>query len=118
MLDKLNKIITKYEDLRNQALQPEVFQNPEKAKTVNKELSGLEETYTIAVNYKKALEAQQSAQDLLDSELDAELLELAQEELNQAKASIATYDEQLTIALLPRDPNDDKNIYLEIRPAA
>jgi hypothetical protein len=39
MLDKLNKIITKYEDLRNQALQPEVFQNPEKAKLVNKELS-------------------------------------------------------------------------------
>ncbi len=118
MLDKLNKIIAKYEDLRNQALQPEVFQNPEKAKVVNKELSALEDTYTIAVNYRKALEAQQSAQDLLESEQDTELLTMAQEELDQAKADIAKRDEQLTIALLPKDPNDDKNIYLEIRPAA
>ncbi|MDR2415052.1 MAG: PCRF domain-containing protein [Candidatus Peribacteria bacterium] len=118
MLNKLNKIITKYEDLRNQSLQPEVFQNSEKAKIVNKELSGLENTYTIAVNYKKALEAQQSAQDLLNSEQDADLLEMAQEELDQAKKNIIKLDEQLTIALLPKDPNDDKNIYLEIRPAA
>jgi peptide chain release factor 1 len=118
MLDKLNKIITKYEDLRNQSLQPEVFQNPEKAKLVNKELSGLEDTYTIAIQYKKALEAQQSAQDLLNSEQDADLLEMAQEELDQAKAIIEKLDGQLTVALLPKDPNDDKNIYLEIRPAA
>ena len=118
MLEKLDKIISKYEDLRDQALQPEVFQNPERAKTVNKELSALEDTYTIAVNYRKALEAQQSAQGLLDSEQDTELLAMAQEELDQAKADIAKLDEQLTIALLPKDPNDDKNIYLEIRPAA
>ncbi|MDR3169318.1 MAG: PCRF domain-containing protein [Candidatus Peribacteria bacterium] len=118
MLDKLNKIITKYEDLRNQALQPEVFQNPEKAKLVNKELSSLENTYNIAIQYKKSLEAQASAEELLKNEQDPELLEMAQEELNQAKENIAKQDEQLTIALLPKDPNDDKNIYLEIRPAA
>jgi peptide chain release factor 1 len=118
MLEKLNKIISKYEDLRNQALQPEVFQNPEKAKLVNKELSSLEDIYHIAIAYTKAIEAQQSAQELLNSEQDEDLLEMAQEELDQAKASIETLDEQLTIALLPKDPNDDKNIYLEIRPAA
>jgi peptide chain release factor 1 len=114
MLDKLNKIIVKYEDLRNQALLPEVFQNPEKAKGINKELANLEHTYTIATQYKKALEAQQVAQELLASEQDSDLLELAQEELDQAKANIEKFDEQLTIALLPKDPNDDKNIYLEI----
>ena len=118
MLEKLNKIISKYEDLREQALQPEVFQNPEKAKVINKELSDLESTYNIAVNYKKALEAQASAEEMLNSETDADLLEMAQEELDQAKVEIAKCDEELTIALLPRDPNDDKNIYLEIRPAA
>jgi peptide chain release factor 1 len=118
MLEKLNKIISKYEELRNQALQPEVFQNPEKAKVVNKELASLENTYTIAMNYKKALEAQISAEELLKTEKDADLLEMAEEELTQAKEDILRLDEQLTIALLPRDPNDDKNIYLEIRPAA
>ncbi|MDR2189906.1 MAG: PCRF domain-containing protein [Candidatus Peribacteria bacterium] len=118
MLDKLHKIITKYEELRNQALQPEVFQNPDKAKLVNKELSNLEATYHIAVNYKKALEAQQSAEEMLKNEQDPELLEMAQEELDQAKAAIEKADQALTLALLPKDPNDDKNIYLEIRPAA
>jgi peptide chain release factor 1 len=118
MLDKLNKIISKYEDLRNQALQPEVFQNPEKAKVINKELSNLEPTYTIALRYKKALEAQASAEEILNTEQDPELLEMAQEELDQAKTAIEKADQELTIALLPKDPNDDKNIYLEIRPAA
>ncbi|MDR0650779.1 MAG: PCRF domain-containing protein [Candidatus Peribacteria bacterium] len=118
MLDKLHKIITKYEDLRNQSLQPEIFQNPEKAKLINKELSNLETTYTIAINYKKALESQASAEEILKTEQDLELLEMAQEELDQTKDKIAKLDEQLTIALLPKDPNDDKNIYLEIRPAA
>lgn len=118
MLEKLNKIIEKYENLRDQALQPEVFQNPEKAKVINKELSNLEDTYHIALHYKKALEAQSSAQEILSTEKDTDLLEMAQEELVQAKENIGKFDEQLTIALLPRDPNDDKNIYLEIRPAA
>lgn len=118
MLDKLNKIISKYEELRDSALQPEVFQNPEKAKVVNKELSALEDTYNIAQRYKKALEAQKSAQELLNSETDPDMLQMAQEELDNAKNEIEKADQELTIALLPKDPNDDKNIYLEIRPAA
>jgi peptide chain release factor 1 len=118
MLEKLNKIITKYEELREQALQPEVFQNPDKAKVINKELSSLEDTYNIAIRYKKALEAQASAEEMLKAEQDEELLEMAQEELDQAREAIEKADQDLTVALLPRDPNDDKNIYLEIRPAA
>lgn len=118
MLEKLQKIIQKYEELREQALQPEVFQNPEKAKIVNKELSNLEKTYEIALRYKKALAAQSSAEEILNSETDPEMLEMAQEELDEAKKEIEKADQELTIALLPRDPNDDKNIYLEIRPAA
>jgi protein subunit release factor A len=54
MLDKLEKIIAKYESLREESLSPEVFQNPEKSKAVNKELSSLEDTYNIAIAYKKA----------------------------------------------------------------
>jgi peptide chain release factor 1 len=78
----------------------------------------LEDTYNIATHYKKTLEAQQSTEEILKTEQDPELLEMAQEELNQTKETITKLDEQLTIALLPKDPNDDKNIYLEIRPAA
>ncbi len=118
MLDKLERIISKYESLREESLSPEVFQNPEKSKAVNKELSSLEDTYNIAVAYKKALENEKNAQELLDSETDEEIIAMAQEELDNAKTEIEDLDKKLTIALLPKDPNDDKDIYLEIRPAA
>lgn len=55
---------------------------------------------------------------MLASETDADLLEMAQEELSTAKEAIEKLDYDLKIALLPKDPNDEKNIYLEIRPAA
>ncbi len=118
MLDKLEKIIAKYESLREESLSPEVFQNPEKSKAVNKELSSLEDTYNIAIAYKKALENQKNAEELLGTETDEEIIAMAQEELDNAKTEIEDLDKKLTIALLPKDPNDDKDIYLEIRPAA
>lgn len=118
MLDKLQTIIAKYENLREQSLQPEIFEDMEKAKKINKELSSLEATYELALAYKKALETEQNAQEMLATESDPDLLEMAKEELTTAREEIETLDHQLKIALLPKDPNDDKNIYLEIRPAA
>ncbi len=118
MLDKLQRIIEKYESLRDEALKPEVFQDMEKSKTINKELASLEDTYNIAVNYKKVLESQAATEELLKTETDPDLLAMAQEEFDQNKQEIERLDKELTIALLPKDPNDDKNIFLEIRPAA
>ena len=118
MLEKLQTIINKYESLREESLRPEIFEDMEKAKKVNKELSSLERTYELAVGYKKALETMANAQEMLATEIDEDMLEMAQEELDSAKEDIEKYDYDLKIALLPKDPNDDKNIYLEIRPAA
>lgn len=118
MLEKLQTIINKYESLREESLKPEIFEDMEKAKKVNKELSALEATYELAIEYKKAIETQISAQEMLASETDSDMIEMAQEELDSAKEAIERLDHDLKIALLPRDPNDDKNIYLEIRPAA
>ena len=118
MLDKLQRIIEKYESLRDEALKPEVFQDMEKSKTINKELASLENTYNIAVNYKKVLESQTATEELLKTETDPDLLAMAQEEFEANKQEIERLDKELTIALLPKDPNDDKNIFLEIRPAA
>ena len=118
MLEKLQTIINKHESLREESLKPEVFEDMEKAKKVNKELSSLESTYELAVDYKKTLETLANAQEMLATETDEDMLEMAQEELDDAKEAIEKYDYDLKIALLPKDPNDDKNIYLEIRPAA
>lgn len=85
MLDKLQTIITKYETLREQSLQPEIFEDMEKAKKINKELAWLEKTYNLACAYKKALETQQNAQEMLNTETDFDLLEMAKEELDTAK---------------------------------
>ena len=112
MLEKLQTIINKYESLREESLKPEIFEDMEKAKKVNKELSSLERTYELA------LETMANAQEMLATETDEDMLEMAQEELDSAKEDIEKYDYDLKIALLPKDPNDDKNIYLEIRPAA
>ena len=118
MLDKLQTIINKYETLREQSLQPEIFEDMEKAKKINKELAGLEKTYELACAYKKALETEQGALEILNNENDPDLLDMAKEELEEARATIEKLDYDLKIALLPKDPNDEKNIYLEIRPAA
>lgn len=78
----------------------------------------MEKTYNLACTYKKALETQQNAQEMLNTETDFDLLEMAKEELEEARNNIEKLDYDLKIALLPKDPNDEKNIYLEIRPAA
>ena len=118
MLEKLQAIINKYETLREESLKPEIFEDMGKAKKINKELSSLEKTYELALAYKKTLETAANSQDIIDTETDQELIDMAQEELAEAKEKIEKYDHQLKIALLPKDPNDDKNIFLEIRPAA
>ena len=108
MLEKLQTIITKYETLREQSLQPEIFEDMEKAKKINKELAGLEKTYDLACAYKKALETEQGALEILNNENDPDLLDMAKEELEEARTAIEKLDYDLKIALLPKDPNDDK----------
>lgn len=95
-----------------------VYSDLQKMKELNKELSDLEDAYQIALGLKQALAEKQEANTLLQTESDPDLLEMAKEQLLTANERIATLEEQLKIALLPRDPNDDKNIFLEIRPAA
>ncbi len=118
MLEKLQAIINKYESLREESLKPEIFEDMEKAKKINKELAWMEKTYELALAYKKALETERDALDLINNETDQEIVAMAQEELDEVRSQIEEFDRQLTIALLPKDPNDEKNIFLEIRPAA
>src|SRR5574344_1417892 len=115
MLEKLNTIIENFESLRAQSLLPEVFENPEQAKVINKQIAAMQKTYDIATAYKKNLETLARTKENPETEKDPELLELATLEMDEAKSNIETLDQQLTVALLPKDPNDEKNIFLEIR---
>ena len=115
MLDKLRLVEVRYAEMSERASQPDFYNDPKAATKLLKEQKQLE---PIVETYRKYLKTQQEQQDLremLDGSLDAEMRELCQEEFTQSKKDLEELEQQLKILLLPRDPNDDKNVIVEIR---
>ncbi|MGN1001546.1 MAG: peptide chain release factor 1 [Oscillospiraceae bacterium] len=112
MLDKLRSIEEKYLALEGRLAQPEVYSDPAlygRLAKEQKELAPIVEKYREYVRHEKALA---SAQELMN---DPELRELALEEFEEAKAGLERSGEELKLLLLPRDPNDERNVIMEIR---
>ncbi len=118
MLDTLQAIEQKYLNLREQAMDPTCLSDTQKMIAINKELTQLQELYDLIQLYKQTTHRIQEAKDILEHEHDPDLISMAKEELKDAEPKLEQLEHQIKIALLPKDPNDDKNIYLEIRPAA
>ena len=118
MLDKLLTIEKKYLDLREQSMDPEIISDTQKSISINKEISGLQELYDLTQEYKKCEAQIRDAKEIVANESDPDLVEMAKEELKAWETLMETLDHKVKIALLPKDPNDDKNIFLEVRPAA
>jgi len=118
MFDKLQSIEKTYLDLQQQLYDPAIATDQAKAKEINQKLMNLEDAYNLFQEYKKADGQKKEAEELLNTESDPDMIALAKEQLAAAQQDLPRIEEELKIALLPRDPNDDKNIYLEIRPAA
>lgn len=118
MLDKLASIEQKYLELRDQSMDPTVISDTKASIQLHKDISGLQPIYDLYQEYKKAHQLKQEAQEILDSEEDPDMLDMAKEQLKESESLIDVLEQKIKIALLPKDPNDDKNIFLEIRPAA
>ncbi len=118
MLEKLKKIATKYEQLSEQLYDPTIGSDPQKAMKINRELSSLRESYELYKQIETATHQLDEAKHLLETESDADTIELAKAQLEEAQTQLEWMDAKVQLALLPQDPNDDKNIFLEIRPAA
>jgi peptide chain release factor 1 len=118
MIEQAQNIITKYNHIKEQMMDEAVYSDLQKSRELNKELSDLEEAYTISVAYQQAQSELTEANEILANESDSDLLEMAKEQLYSAQEQIAQLQEAFKIAMLPKDPNDDKNIFLEVRPAA
>ncbi len=118
MLNKLQTIEKKYLQLQEQAMDPAAMNDMKAYIAINKELSNLKDIYDLAVTYRKCTAQITEAKEIITHETDEEMVVMAQEELNQAEQQIEDLEQKIKIALLPKDPNDDKDIYLEIRPAA
>ena len=115
MFDKLDFILEKYEELSKKVSDPAVIAKQKEWQKLMKEMSDLEPIVKEYTAYKKAKEDLEEAKEILDMEDDEELREMAREELKANEAAIEEYTENLKILLLPKDPNDDKNVILEVR---
>ena len=112
MLEKLKALDLRYEDLETQLGDPKVYGDAEKLRQVNRELKELFPVVEAYRAYRDAEACRREAEELLH---DPEMKEMAQEELAEAKVELEALKEKLTILLLPKDPNDDRNVILEIR---
>ena len=112
MLEKLKELALRYEDLQAQLADPSVYGNAERLKTVNRELKDLTPVAEAYQAYRQAEADRAAAEELLS---DPEMRELAQEELTAAREEMERLRQELKLLLLPKDPNDRKNVILEIR---
>ena len=114
MKDKLQTIIDKHSLLSEQLADPEIFNDQKKLTTTAKEHSALEDVVNVGKQYLVVLQNIEDDKSILSGD-DAELKEIAQEELIELESLKDKLESDLKILLLPRDPNDDKNLILEIR---
>jgi len=118
MLGKIQNIEKSYIELGEKLSDPETIKDFEEFKKLSKTRKSMEESVQIYHDWQDAAKAKEEALQMIKGESDAEMKELIQAELDEAEKNIIKYSEQMKVLLLPRDPNDDKDIMLEIRGSA
>ena len=118
MFDRLESISRHYEEIQRFMTEPDIVNDTEKYLKLMRESSDLEPLYMTYKRYLEAVAGEKEALEMLASEKDPEMIELAKAELAEAKENQPTLIKELQILLLPKDENDDKNIIMEIRGGA
>ncbi len=115
MIEKLQTLEDKYEELNQKMVDPEVLANPTELNKYAKQQSELEDIVNVFREYKKATSELEDSKAMLEEKLDAEMEEMVKMEIGDLTDRLTKMEEQLTILLLPKDPNDNKNVIMEIR---
>ena len=118
MLERLNEAEKRFESIEADLANPEIMSDIEKYTALMKDRANLAPIIEKFREYKKAVSDAEGAKELMETESDPEMHELAEEEYKTAKADTARLEEELKILLLPRDPMDEKNVMIEIRAGA
>ncbi len=118
MFDKLEDLLHHYEELMNELSEPDVANDQNRFRKLMKEQSDLPPIVDAYKEYKECKQTIEDSLAILDEESDEEMRELAKEELNDAKRRVEELEQKLKILLLPKDPNDEKNVIVEIRAGA
>ncbi len=115
MLDKLKLVEEKYLELEARAAQPDFYADPQAAARLLKEQKELEPVVTAYRRYRKAEREGADLREMLDGPLESDLRALCQEEFTQNKKDLELLEQELKLLLLPRDPNDEKSVIMELR---
>ena len=118
MFDKLDDLLIRFEEVLNELGEPGVTDNQERFQKLMKEQSDLQPIVDTYTEYKKNKETIEDSLSMLESEKDEEMREMLKEELADAKSRIEELETELKILLLPKDPNDYKNVIVEFRAGA
>ena len=118
MFDKLEDILLRFEEIMNQLSEPDVANDNNRFRKLMKEQSDLAPIVDAYKAYKQANQNIEDSLAMLEDENDEEMRELAKEELNESREAVGELENKLKILLLPKDPNDDKNVIVEIRAGA
>lgn len=118
MFDRLDDLLIRYEEMMNELGEPGVANDPARYRKLMKEQSDLAPIVEAYREYKKSRQDIEDSVAMLEEEKDEDMREMLKEELSGAKARVEELEETLKILLLPKDPNDDKNVIMEIRAGA
>ena len=118
MFDKLEDLVRRYEEITNELTEPSVVNDQKRFRALMKEQSDLQPLVDTYTEYKKCRETESDSLAMLEEESEEEMREMLKEELSDAKKRMADLEQKLKILLLPKDPNDDKNVIVEIRAGA
>nr|WP_205603864.1 peptide chain release factor 1 [Bacillus mesophilus] len=118
VLDRLQSVEDRYERLNELLSDPDIVNDPKKLRDYSKEQSDIQDTVMAYREYKSVHEQLQDAKAMLEEKLDADMREMVKMEISELQEQEDELSERLRVLLLPKDPNDDKNVIIEIRGAA
>tara|TARA_Y100000588_G_scaffold389565_1_gene492519 strand:- start:400 stop:1488 length:1089 start_codon:yes stop_codon:yes gene_type:complete len=118
IFERLNKIKERFQEIENLLVTPEVVVDFQEVAKLSRERASMEETVNSYDEYVDSMRKLEQAEQLLGSSEDQELLDLAREEISDLKVMKDAFEERLRIAVLPKDPSDDKDVIVEIRAGA
>lgn len=118
LFDRLQAVEDRYERLNELLSDPEIINDTKKLREYSKEQSDIQETVMTYKEYKSVKDQIQDAKAMLDEKLDAEMRDMVKEELSELEVAAEELEAKMKILLIPKDPNDDKNVIMEIRGAA
>ncbi len=118
MLDKLEGVEKRYRELEEMLSDPGIVVDRDRYRKITKEKASLEERFAAVIEYRALMGEIDGAREIADGNADPELREMAREELKELQASRGALEERIRLLLIPRDPNDERNVILEIRGGA